>query len=628
MAKKQFKTESKKLLDMMINSIYTHKEIFLRELLSNASDAIDKLYYLSLTDSNVGISKDNFKITISADKENRILTIEDNGIGMTKDELENNLGTIAKSGSYDFKETAEKKEDVDIIGQFGVGFYSAFMVSDEITVLSKAYNSTEAYEWRSSGVDGYTVTASQKDSAGTIITLHIKEDTENENYSEFLDSYRIRALVKKYSDYLHYPIMMDIEKSVAKEGSEGEFETVTETQTLNSMVPLWKKSASNCTEEEYNGFYKEKFFDYDEPLKVIHSRFEGTTSCDVLMFIPKHAPFDYYTKDFEKGLQLYSSGVLIMDKCSDLLPDYFSFVRGVADSADLSLNISRETLQHDAQLKAIAKSVERKIKSELSKMLQNEREKYEEFYKAFGVQLTYGLYSDYGMHKDTLQDLIMFISSAEKKYVSLKEYVSNMKEGQNSIYYASGESVDKIDMLPQVEAVKDKGYEVLYLTEDVDEFALRILNKYDEKDFVNVCDNKLDILSEDEKKELDSQNEKAKEMLYAMKDALGDSVQSVRFTKNLKNHPVCLSTEGGLSLEMEKTLNKMPGSDAEGIKAQTVLEINANHAICQKLEQLFESDKDKLSIYAKVLYAQARLIGGMTVENPTELSSMICDLLV
>ncbi len=628
MAKKQFKTESKKLLDMMINSIYTHKEIFLRELLSNASDAIDKLYYLSLTDSNVGISKDNFKITISSDKENRLLTIEDNGIGMTKDELENNLGTIAKSGSFDFKETAEKKEDVDIIGQFGVGFYSAFMVSDEITVLSKAYNSDVAYEWRSSGVDGYTVTEASKDQAGTVITLHIKEDTETENYSEFLDSYRIRALVKKYSDYLRYPIMMDVEKSVAKEGNESEYETVTETQTLNSMVPLWKKSASDCTDEEYNGFYKEKFYDYDEPLKIIHSRFEGTTSCDVLMFIPKHAPFDYYTKDFEKGLQLYSSGVLIMDKCPDLLPDYFSFVRGVADSADLSLNISRETLQHDAQLKAIAKSVERKIKSELLKMMQNEREKYEEFYKSFGVQLTYGLYSDYGMHKDVLQDLIMFISSNDKKYVSLKEYVSNMKEGQNSIYYASGETVDKIDMLPQVEAVKDKGYEVLYLTEDVDEFALRILNKYDEKEFVNVCDNKLDLLSDDEKKELESQNEKSKSMLEAMKEALGDSVQSVKFTKALKNHPVCLSTEGGLSLEMEKTLNKMPGAESEGIKAQTVLEINANHAICKKLEQLFESDKDKLSKYAKVLYAQARLIGGMAIDNPTELSGMICDLLI
>ncbi len=627
MAKKQFKTESKKLLDMMINSIYTHKEIFLRELLSNASDAIDKLYYLSLTDDNVGISKDNFKITIFADKENRVLTIEDNGIGMTKDELENNLGTIAKSGSFDFKETAEKKEDVDIIGQFGVGFYSAFMVSDEITVLSRAYNSDDAYEWRSSGVDGYTVTPCQKDTAGTIITLHIKEDTETENYSEFLDSYRIRSLVKKYSDYLRYPIMMDVEKRVDREGEDGGFDIVTETQTLNSMVPLWKKSASNCTEEEYNGFYKEKFYDYDAPLKVIHSRFEGTTSCDVLLFIPKHAPFDYYSKDFEKGLQLYSSGVLIMDKCSDLLPDYFSFVRGVADSADLSLNISRETLQHDAQLKAIAKSVERKIKSELLKMLQNDRENYEEFYKAFGVQLTYGLYSDYGMHKEALQDLIMFISSVDKKYVSLKEYVANMKEGQNTIYYASGESVDKIDMLPQVEAVKDKGFEVLYLTEDVDEFALRMLNKYEEKEFVNVCDNKLDILSDDEKKELESQNEQSKDMLDVMKNALGDSVQSVRFTKALKNHPVCLTTEGGLSLEMEKTLNKMPGAEADNIKAQTVLEINADHAICKKLNELFESDKDKLESYAKILYAQARLIGGMSIDNPTELSGLICDII-
>lgn len=627
MAKKQFKTESKKLLDMMINSIYTHKEIFLRELLSNASDAIDKLYYLSLTDGDVAVSKDSLEIKLSVDKEARTITIEDNGIGMSKDDLENNLGTIAKSGSFDFKNTAEKKEDVDIIGQFGVGFYSAFMVSDMISVVSRAYGCDESYEWKSSGVDGYSVTDAQKDTVGTVITLHIKEDTDTENYSEFLDSYRIRSLVKKYSDYLRYPIKMDVERSVPKEGEEGEYETVVETQTLNSMVPLWKKSAADCTEEEYNGFYREKFFDYEPPLKVVHSRFEGTTSSDVLLFIPKHAPYDYYTKEFEKGLQLYSSGVLIMDKCADLLPDYFSFVRGVADSADLSLNISRETLQHDAQLKAIAKSVERKIKSELSKMLANDRENYEEFFKSFGIQLKYGIYSDYGVHKDVLQDLIIFISSKDKKYVTLKEYVEKMSDGQTAIYYAAGESVDKIDMLPQVEAVKDKGYEVLYLTEDVDEFALRMLGKYDEKEFVNVCDNKLDLLSEDEKKELDDQNKQSEDMLNCLKEALDEKIVAVKLTKSLKNHPVCLTTEGGLSLEMEKTLGKMPGSEADGIKAQTVLEINANHPICSKLNELYLNDKEKLNDYAKILYAQARLIGGMSIDNPTELSSLICNII-
>lgn len=627
MAKKQFKTESKKLLDMMINSIYTHKEIFLRELLSNASDAIDKLYYLSLTDDSVGISRDAFAINLSVDKDSRVITIEDNGIGMTKEELENNLGTIAKSGSFDFKNDGVKKEEVDIIGQFGVGFYSAFMVSDRITVLSKAYGSDTAYQWESTGIDGYTVKEADKSSNGTVITLHIKEDAENENYSEFLDKYRIRALVKKYSDYLRYPIKMYMDKSVPKEGAEGEYDTVTELETLNSMVPLWKKKASDCTEEEYNGFYREKFMDYEPPLKVVHSKFEGTTSSDVLLFIPKHPAFDYYTKDYEKGLQLYSSGVLIMDKCAELLPDYFSFVRGLADSADLSLNISRETLQHDAQLKTIAKNIEKKIKNELSKMLSNEREKYEEFYKAFGIQLKYGLYSDYGMHKDVLKDLVLFISSDEKKYVSLKEYVSRMKEEQKAIYYATGESVDKIDMLPQTEAVKDKGFEVLYLTDDVDEFALKMLMNYDEKEFVNVCDEQLDLLSEDEKKDLEKQNNDASQLLEAMKAALGDAVGEVRFTKSLKNHPVCLSSEGGISLGMEKTLNKMPEANGAPIKAKTVLEINADHPISDKLKELAKTDKEKLADYAKVLYAQALLIGGMTVENPTELSNIICDLI-
>ncbi len=627
MAKKQFKTESKKLLDMMINSIYTHKEIFLRELLSNASDAIDKLYYRSLTDENVGIPRDSFAINLSVDKQNRVITIEDNGIGMSKEELENNLGTIAKSGSFDFKNDGVEKEDVDIIGQFGVGFYSAFMVSDNISVLSKAYGGDTAYEWRSSGIDGYTVTESQKSSNGTVITLHIKEDTDTENYSEFLDKYRIRALVKKYSDYLRYPIKMYMEKSIAKEGSDNEFETVTELETLNSMVPIWKKKAKDCTPEEYEGFYREKFMDYEAPLSVIHSKFEGVTSSDVLLFIPKHPSFDYYTKEYEKGLQLYSSGVLIMEKCAELLPDYFSFVRGLADSTDLSLNISRETLQHDTQLKNIAKNIEKKIKSELLKMLDKEREKYEEFYKSFGIQLKYGLYSDYGMHKDVLKDLVLFVSSKEKKYVSLKEYVSRMTDTQKSIYYATGETVDKIDMLPQVEAVCEKGFEVLYLTDDVDEFALRMLVNYDEKEFVNVCDQQLDILSDDEKKSIEEKNTANADMLTAMKDILGDAVGEVRFTKNLKTHPVCLSTEGGISLGMEKTLNKMPDAANTPVKAKTVLEINADHPIAQKLTVLFDNDKDMLADYTKILYAQARLIGGMSVENPTEISNLICSLI-
>ena len=626
MAKKQFKTESKKLLDMMINSIYTHKEIFLRELLSNASDAIDKLYYRSLTDSNVGVAREDFEIDLSIDKEARTLRIEDNGCGMTKDDLENNLGTIAKSGSYDFKNNNEA-EEIDIIGQFGVGFYSAFMVSDNISVVSRAYGSDESYEWKSSGVDGYTVTPAEKASAGTVITLHIKEDTETENYSEFLDEYRIRALVKKYSDYLRYPIKMPMERSVKKEGTENEYDTVIEVETLNSMTPLWKKKPAECTKEEYDSFYREKFMDYEPARKVIHSKFEGTTSSDVLLFIPKHPSFDYYTKDYEKGLQLYSSGVLIMDKCAELLPDYFSFVRGLADSADLSLNISRETLQHDAQLKAIAKNIEKKIKNELSKMLEKEREEYEEFFRSFGIQLKYGLYSDYGMHKDVLKDLVLFYSSNNKKYTSLKEYVSRMPEHQKSIYYASGETVDKIDMLPQVEAVRSKNFEILYLTEDVDEFCLKMLMKYDDKDFVNVCDEQLDLLSEDEKKALEEQNKDSADLLTAVKEALGDSVNQVRFTKSLGGHPVCLSTEGGISLEMEKTLNKMPGAGDNSVKAQTVLEINADHAIAAKLKDVFVNDKKKLADYAKILYAQARLIGGMPIDNPTELTSLICDMI-
>ena len=626
MRKKQFKAESKKLLDMMINSIYTHKEIFLRELISNASDALDKLYYRSLSDDTVGFSREDYRINLSVDKDNRILRISDNGCGMTEDELENNLGTIARSGSFNFKKDNESKEDVDIIGQFGVGFYSAFMVSDEVKVTSRAFGEETAHCWISNGADGYSVEECEKDSNGTVIELHIKEDTEQEKYSEFLDEYRIKALVKKYSDYIRYPITMMMETRVPKEGEENEYETVLEEKTLNSMVPLWKKSKSEISEEDYNNFYKEKFMDYEEPARVIHTKTEGQVSYDALLYIPKHPPFDYYSKDFEKGLQLYSNGVLIMDKCGDLLPDYFSFVKGLVDSADISLNISREMLQHDYQLKLIAKNIEKKINKELSAMLEKDREKYEEFFKVFGIQLKYGMYSDYGANKESLKDLLLFISSKEKKFVTLKEYVQRMGEEQKSIYFASGETVDKIDMLPQVEAVKDRGYEVLYLTDNVDEFALQMLMQYNEKNFVNVLTDNLDLDTEEEKDKLKEENENSKELFEAMKSAIGDSVHAVRFTNKLKNHAVCLSSEGNISIEMEKVLNSMPTD--QKVKAEIVLEINSEHPIAAKLKELYVSDKDKLASYSKILYAQARLIGGMSVENPTELSSLVCDLMV
>ena len=633
MEKKQFRTESQKLLDMMINSIYTHKEIFLRELISNASDAIDKLYYRSLTDDSVTLSRGDYEIRIDTDRVARTLTISDNGCGMTAEELENNLGTIAKSGSYDFKHENEQKEDVDIIGQFGVGFYSAFMVSDKITVTTRAFGSDTAYVWQSEGVDGYTITEGEKDSVGTEIVLHLREDTENETYSEYLDTWRIKGLVKKYSDYIRYPIRMDVTSERLKEGvdpssdAEDKFESVTTTETLNSMTPLWKKRAQEVTEEEYAAFYRDKFYDFEAPAKTIHFKSEGTATFDAMLFIPAKAPFNYYTKDFEKGLQLYSSGVLIMDKCADLLPDYFSFVRGLADSADLSLNISRELLQHDHQLKFIAKAIEKKIKNELAKMLENDREKYEAFWRAFGMQLKFGLYSDYGQHKDVLQDLVMFTSSNEKKLVTLKEYVSRMKEEQKSIYYACGETVDKIEMLPQCEAVTGKGYEVLYLTDDIDEFALKMLMSYEEKNFVNVCAEELDISTEEEKEAVKAENESSEDMLTAMKEALGDAVSAVRFTNALKNHPVCLTSEGGLSVGMEQVLNRMPTGE-EAVKAQIILEINASHAIADKLKSLYVYDRDKLANYAKILYAQARLIGGMSIDNPAELSSLVCDLMI
>ena len=625
MRKKQFKTQSKKMLDMMINSIYTHKEIFLRELISNGSDAIDKRHFLSLTDTSLGLDMSEYKINIEADKQARTLVISDNGCGMGEKELEDNLGTIAKSGSLDFKSENES-EDIDIIGQFGVGFYSAFMVADKITIISKALNSESAFKWESEGVDGYTIEPCEKDEIGTEITLHLKEDTENENYSVFLEESKIRELVKKYSDYIRYPITMLTEQPVESESEEEEPKFELKEETLNSMVPLWKRDSKEVSAEEYNRFYHEKFFDFEDPLAVIHTKFEGTTNCNILLFIPKKAPFDYYTKDFEKGLQLYSSGVMIMEKCADLLPDYFSFVRGVVDSSDLSLNISRETLQHDHQLKVIAKAVEKKIKSELKRIRNNEREKYDEFFEQFGRQIKYAIYSSYGMNKDSLQDLLEFKSSYEKKYVTLEEYVSRMPESQNAIYYAGGETVDKIEMLPQTGAVISKGIEVLYFTEDVDEFTATMLGSYNEKPFKNVSDNDLDISTEEEKEQLKKENDTSAELLGFMKEKLKGKVEDVKFTNTLENHPVCLSTEGGISTEMQKVLESQPGMNQQ-IKAKTVLEINLNHPVAEKLKALYGTDDEKLENYTKILYSQACLICGLAVENPTELSNLVCSLM-
>ena len=625
MAKKQFKAESKKLLDMMINSIYTNKDIFLRELISNASDALDKLYYRSLSDNESGLSRDDFKIQLKIDKENRTLTISDNGCGMSKEELESNLGTIAKSGSLDFKSGLEGKSEVEIIGQFGVGFYSAFMVSDTVTVVSRVHGAEEAYQWESSGADGYTIKETEKDEPGTVITLKIKEKTEEFDYDKYLEQYTIEDIVKKYSDYIRYPIMMDMTESKLKEGSEDEYETVVTPTQLNSMVPLWRKNKNEITEEEYEEFYKSKFYDFEKPLLTVHSKTEGQVTYDALLYVPSHAPFDYYTKSYEKGLQLYSNGVLIMDKCADLLPDYFSFVKGLVDSADLTLNISRETLQQDHILKIIAKNLEKKIKSELEKMLKNKREDYETFYKAFGLQLKYGVYADYGMNKDVLQDLLLFYSSSEKKLVTLKEYVSRMKEDQKSIYFACGETNDKIDMLPQADAVKEKGFEILYCTDDVDEFALQMLREYDGKQFMNICADKLDLDTDEEKEELKKENEDTKELRDFMKETLGDSVSEVVFTNKLKNYPVCLTSEGMLSLEMEKVLASMPNSN--GMKAKIALEINRDHPIAGKLKTLFETDKEKVRKYTKILYAQGCLIGGKTIENPAEFSELVSELM-
>lgn len=625
MDKRQFKAESKKLMDMMINSIYTHKDIFLRELISNASDALDKRYYNAMANGESGIDRSEYKITLAADKENRTLTISDNGCGMTEDELENNLGTIAKSGSFDFKNDLQKDSDVEIIGQFGVGFYSAFMVSDKVSVLSKTHGSDKAYLWESEGVDGYTIAEAQKDEPGTIITLKIKDNTENENYDQYLDQYALKDIVGKYSDYIRYPIMMEMTTTSLKEGTEDEYETVSEDTQLNSMVPLWRKSKSEIKKEEYDEFYQSKFYDFQAPLKTIHSKTEGQISYDALLYIPSHAPFDFYSKDYEKGLQLYSNGVMIMDKCSELLPDYFSFVKGLVDSADLSLNISRETLQHDHILKIIAKNIEKKLKNELQKLLKDNREDYIKFYETFGVQLKYGVYSDYGSHKESLQDLIMFYSSSEKKLVTLSEYVDRMKEDQKTIYYACGETVDKIDMLPQSDAVKSKGYEILYLTDDVDEFALQMLVQYKEKTFTNICAGNLDLDDEEEKEAINKENEETKELRDFLKDSIGGAVSEVRFTTKLQNHPVCLTSEGMLSLEMEKVLSAMPGS--KGAKATLVLEINKNHKVAEKIKSLYDTDKDTAAKYAKILYAQGCLIAGKAIDSPTELCNMICDLM-
>lgn len=626
MGKKQFKAESKKLMDMMINSIYTHKDIFLRELISNASDALDKRYYHAMSKGETGMDRADYKINLAIDKENRILTVSDNGCGMNKDELESNLGTIAKSGSLDFKSGVEKGSEVEIIGQFGVGFYSAFMVSDKVTVVSKAQDSDEAFKWESEGVDGYTVTPCEKEEAGTVITLHIKESTEEEDYDKYLGQYTIQQIVSKYSDYIRYPIMLDMERTELKEGTEDEYETIIEPTQLNSMVPLWRKSKSEITDEDYENFYKSKFYDYEAPLKTIHSKTEGQISYDALLFIPKHAPFDYYSKDFEKGLQLYTNGVVIMEKCKELLPDYFSFVKGLVDSADLTLNISRETLQHDHLLKVIAKNIEKKIKSELEKMLRTDREKYEEFFSAFGLQLKYGLYSDYGRNKDTLKDLILFVSSNEKKLTSLSEYVDRMPEGQSTIYFATGETVDKIDLLPQSDSVKAKGYEILYCTDDVDEFAIQMLHEYNGKTFTNICAGSLDLDTDEEKEELKKENEDAKAVLDFMKESIGEAVSEVRFTNKLKNHPVCLTSEGMMSLSMEKVLSAMPGADM-GMKATVVLEINKNHQVAERIKALYETDKDKVAKYAKILYAQSCLIAGKSLENPTEYSELVCELM-
>jgi molecular chaperone HtpG len=621
--KKQFKAESKRLLDLMVNSIYTHKEIFLRELISNSSDAIDKIYYKALTDESLSFNKDDYFIKIEAQKDSRVLKISDKGIGMSKEDLEENLGVIANSGSFKFKKDTELKDGYDIIGQFGVGFYSAFMVAEKITVISKALDSETAYKWESDGAEGYIIEPCEKEEVGTEITLTIKENTEDDNYDEYLDEYRLKSIIKKYSDFIRYPIKMDVSESRLKEGSEDEYEEYVEEKVVNSMVPIWKKNKSELTDEDYNNFYSEKHYGYDKPIKHIHVSAEGMVSYKALLYIPEKTPYDFYTKDYEKGLELYSNGVLIMNKCADLIPDYFSFVKGIVDSEDLSLNISRELLQHDRQLKLIAKNIKNKIKSELESILNNEREKYDEFYKSFGRQLKFGVYNDYGMEKDFLQDLLMFHSSKEKKLVTLKEYVERMPEDQKYIYYASGESNERIEKLPQTEMVADKGFEILYLTDDIDEFAVKILMNYKEKEFKSVSSGDLGIESEETNSaEDDAEN---KDLFEHMKSVLADKVKAVKVSKRLKKHPVCLSNEGEVSIEMEKILSAMPNS--EGIKADKVLEINVNHEVFTSLKDAFENDKDKLDLYTNLLYNQALLIEGLPINDPVEFTNNICKIM-
>ncbi len=630
MAKKQFKTESRKMLDMMINSVYTNKEIFLRELISNASDAIDKRYFRALTDSTLGLPREEYGITIAVDKENRTITISDNGCGMTEEDLENNLGTIAHSDSGEFK-SDNKDDNISIIGQFGVGFYSAFMVSKKIIVTTKALSSDVAYRWESEGVEGYTVTECEKDTTGTEIVMYLKDDAENETYSEFMDAFRIQSLVRKYSDYIRYPIRMDVETSVPKEKPEGddsapEYETVVENRTLNSMVPLWHRKASEVSEEEYAEFYKGHFYDSSAPVRTIHAKMEGNVEYEMLLFIPGNAPYDYYSKDYEKGLQLYSDGVMIMEKCSDLLPDYFNFVRGIVDSSDLTLNISRETLQQNYQVRTIAKSIEKKIKTELMKLQKEDREKYEEFWKAFGAQIKFGVYNNYGINKEALQDLLVFRSTSSERFITLKEYVEAMPESQKTVYYAFAETAELAAALPRTQAVVEKGFQVLLLTDDIDEFALSAINMYSDKAFKNVTAGDLDLSTDEEKDSLKKANEECAEMFTLMQETLGDKVKAVRFSTSLGDHPVSLSSEGYISAEMAKILSRMPGNEMFA-HADMALEINLSHKLADTLKGLFANDKEKLSLYTKILYAQARQISGLETENPVDLTNMICQLM-
>ena len=624
MEKYEFKSESKRLLDLMINSIYTNKDIFLRELISNASDALDKLYYRSLTDKKVKVDKEDLEIYLEFDEKDRTITITDNGCGMTKEELESNLGTIAKSGSLSFKENMTSEDKVNIIGQFGVGFYSAFMVADKITVTSKSIDSDDAYVWESEGIDGYTITKGKKKKSGTEIVLHVKEDTEEENYSKYLQEYELKKLVKKYSDYINFPIKMEVTHSELVDEEKKEYEEHKEEETLNSMIPLWKKKKEDVSDEDYNNFYMDKFSDYDNPLKVIASSVEGMCSYKALLFIPSHAPYDYYSQEYKKGLSLYSNGVLIMEKCEELLPDYFSFVKGVVDTEDISLNISRELLQESHSLKLIAKNIESKIRKELEEMLKNDRENYESFFKTFGVQLKYGIYNNFGADKDKLKDLIMFYSSKKDKLITLKEYVDNMKEGQDKIYYASGSSIEKVKSLPQVEKVKDKDFDVLYLTDYVDEFAVMAIQTYEEKTFQNVESGDLDLDTEEEKKEVEKVNKDNEDLLKDMVSVLSE-VEEVKFTNKLKTHPVCLTSQGDVSIEMQKVFDAMPND--MGIKAKLVLEINSKHAISKKLKSLYKEDKELFDKYAKILYSEARMIAGLPIDNPTEISTLICDVI-